>query len=121
MRRALIIDDAASARLTFAALLQDAGYEVVEAQSVAEGRQRLGSGTFALAIVDLNMPDGLGTLLLPELRRAHPEAVIAMLSGNDLGPVAGADLMLTKGEAPDALLRRIEQAVRAQQARGGKS
>jgi two-component system repressor protein LuxO len=116
--RVLIVDDALPARLTFAALLQDAGYEVVEAGSLAEGRGKLALGRFELAIIDLQLPDGLGTLLLPDLRRAQPGAVIVVLSGNDLGTLAGVDLTLAKGEAPDALLRKIDRAVSARRASG---
>ena len=110
-RRVLVVDDAAGARLTMAALLEDAGYQVVEAESLAEGRARAAEGNYALAVIDLQLPDGLGTLLIPEFRRRQPAAVVAMLSGQTLPPIDGVDLTLTKGEAPDQLLRQIDRAV----------
>jgi len=118
-RRVLVVDDAPGARLTLAALLEDAGYQVVEAESLAEGRARASEGAYALAVIDLQLPDGLGTLLIPEFRRQQPAAVVAMLSGNALPPIDGVDLTLTKGDAPDQILRRIDQAV-AETGAGGR-
>ena len=110
-RRALVVDDAMGARLTMSALLEDAGFQVVEAQTRAEGRARAGEGNYALAVIDLQLPDGLGTLLVPEFRRQQPAAIVAMLSGNPLPPIDGVDLTLTKGDAPEQMIRRIDQAV----------
>jgi CheY-like chemotaxis protein len=110
-RRALVVDDAVGARLTMAALLEDAGFQVVEAETLAEGRARAAEGKYALAVIDLQLPDGLGTLLVSEFRRQQPAAIVAMLSGNPLPPIHGVDLTLTKGDAPEQMIRRIDQAV----------
>ena len=58
-------------------------------------------GHFEVAIVDLNLPDGLGTTLSTEIRSHHPEAAIVLMSGADPGPAVGAiDLVVEKGALP---------------------
>lgn len=111
----LLVDDSIAARLTFQALLEDAGWAVTEAASVADGRLKIVGGTFDLAVVDLQLGDGLGTELIPDLKRHQPRAVIAILSGNSPEPVAGVTLVLVKSGAPDALIRQLQDAVERKQ------
>lgn len=109
--RVLVIDDAFSARITLVALLEDAGYEVAEAESVGEGRQKIRAGEYDLAIVDLHLKDGLGTELLPDLHRDQPRAVIAMLTGDQPEALEGVALYLTKSAAPGVILEQLAAAL----------
>jgi two-component system response regulator HupR/HoxA len=118
-RTVLLVDDDVGNRLTFAALLEDAGYRVVEASSLADGRRRISLGTFEVAILDLNLGDGLGTDLVSELRRRTPEIVIALLTGVSMPPSPGVDFVLVKGSDPGVHLRTLEAAL--QHGRGSPS
>ncbi len=109
--RVLLVDDAFAARITLGALLEDAGYQVAEAESVAEGRLKIGVGQYDLAIVDLHLTDGLGSELIPDLLRDQPQAVIVMLSGDDPQPISGVAMFLTKAAAPDDMLRQLQSAL----------
>lgn len=113
-RRILLVDDNEALRLTTAALLEDAGYVVVEADSVASGRARLRDGSrYDAAILDVHLGDGVGHDLFGDVRAHHPDAVLVLLSGTALpDEMTGADLALTKGMPPDELLRAIERALR---------
>jgi CheY-like chemotaxis protein len=110
----LLIDDSDAIRLTVGALLEDLGHTVVEASSIAEGRRRLDEARFDVALVDLHLPDGLGTTLIAELRERQPEAARVLLSGSDVVEVLdGVDLVVTKGSAHDGLGALLERALAA--------
>ena len=114
-RRLLLVDDNEALRLTTAALLEEAGYLVVEADSVASGRACLHDGTvYDAAILDVHLGDGIGPDLFDDVRARQPQALIVLLSGTALPEeMRGADLALTKGMPPDDLLRSISHALTA--------
>ena len=109
--RILLVDDAEGVRLTLAALLEDAGHQVVEAASLASAREQARGGGFDLAVVDLNLPDGRGTELIAELEREHPRTVAVLLSGDGGAGAAGAALSLAKSGEPGELLAQLEQVL----------
>jgi CheY-like chemotaxis protein len=113
--RILLVDDNEALRLTTAALLEDAGYLIVEADSVASGRACVRDGSrYDAAILDVHLGDGLGHDLFADLRAVQPQALVVLLSGTAIpDEMAGADLALTKGMAPDDLLQAIAQALAA--------
>ncbi len=111
-RRILLVDDSELLRMTTAAILEDAGYQVIEAGSLAQARASLAGGELAAAIVDLHLQDGLGTALLAEVRAAHPRAAFILLSGS-AEPLLDfqGDLYLVKASDPDDLVARIGEAI----------
>jgi DNA-binding response OmpR family regulator len=108
--RVLLVDDSDSVRLTLAAILDDAGHVVIEADSLASARRCLHDATFELVLLDVHLGDGLGPSLIPEIRAAMPSASIAVLTGEP-GQVAGADAVFVKGDDPSRLVREIERLV----------
>jgi DNA-binding response OmpR family regulator len=110
--RVLLVDDNESVRMTFAAVLEDAGHAVTEADSLAAARACLAGAAFELALLDLHLSDGLGTALIPELRAAAPQLTIAMLTGGN-DPIDGADLVLAKGADPFELIEQLQRVVAA--------
>ena len=106
--RLLLLDDSDLYRSTLMGLLEDAGYEVVEARHLSEARYRMRDRHYDLAILDLHLEDGRGSDLIPELRRHAPRTRLLLLSGNEETTHA-ADLMLPKSVAPEELLRRIDE------------
>lgn len=62
-KKILVIDDSAAIRQSISFILQQEGYETIEAQDGQEGLDLLGSlGSLDLIITDVNMPnlDGIG-------------------------------------------------------------
>jgi two-component system, NtrC family, response regulator AtoC len=65
--RILILDDDALIRTVLADRLERSGHHVRVAASLAEARALLRTGVPDLALLDMKLPDGEGTDLLPEL------------------------------------------------------
>ena len=63
-----------------AALLQDCGYGVLTAGSVAEGWDLAKEINFDLYILDVRLPDGTGVDLCQKLRAANPSVPILYYS-----------------------------------------
>ena len=52
----LVVDDSPTARLQVRVLLEEAGFQVVEATNGLEGLEEARQGTFAAIVADHNMP-----------------------------------------------------------------
>jgi OmpR-family two-component system manganese-sensing response regulator len=78
--RILHVDDHQDTRLMMAALLQDCGYGVLTAGSVAEGFELANEIKFDLYILDVRLPDGTGVELCQKLRELHPKIPILYYS-----------------------------------------
>ena len=106
--RVLFLDDDDVNLLTFGALLDDAGYDVVSRSTVPDARRTANTERFDLAVLDVHVGDQLGTQLIPELRALFPRIIIVVLSGSMTERnVAGADLVLPKADDPGEALAAI--------------
>ncbi|QTD43970.1 response regulator transcription factor [Ottowia testudinis] len=80
----LVVEDDASVQQRLRAVLVGLGYSpdsgLLFADSLRLARQRLAHHTLGLALVDLGLPDGNGTELIAELRAAHPDLPIMVIS-----------------------------------------
>ena len=84
-RRALIVEDDLPLRAMLAAILSVQGFEAAFAGSVAKGLKELDARP-ELVILDLKLPDGLGTSVLREIRVRNMQATVAVLTGmSDMG------------------------------------
>lgn len=78
--RILHVDDHQDTRLMMAALLQDCGYGVLTAGSVAEGLELAKEILFDLYILDVRLPDGTGVELCQKLKEMHPTTPVLYYS-----------------------------------------
>lgn len=118
MVRVLLVDDHATLREPLAFMFdREPDFEVVaHAGSLAEARTMLEG--VDLAVLDLDLPDGLGTELIEDLHTASPEAMVLVLTGLSertqfaLAIEAGAAAVLRKSsrinEIVDAARRLCE-------------
>jgi two-component system, chemotaxis family, chemotaxis protein CheY len=112
MKRILIVDDAATVRMYYRSILEEAGYLVVEAVNGIEAMEKSLQDSFDLYIVDINMPkqDGYGFLSDLRSREELVQAPALMASteaaANDRtrAYVSGANLYLIKPMKPEELL-----------------
>jgi|GEM_PF-1238303 len=76
-------------------------------QTVAAARQALASGHYDLVILDIDLPDGYGWSLLPDIHALNPPPAVVVLSGMDtpLPAQVQVDAILTKSRISDEEFR----------------
>jgi len=79
--RILIIDDEESIRNVLCSLLEDAGYEVMDAENGRVGIQQCQRMPVDLVITDIIMPEREGLETIRELRRLYPGMKIFAMTG----------------------------------------
>jgi len=118
----LVVDDEASARYAISRVFQ-AEYRVVEAQSVAEGRERLRSDRPAVVLLDYNMPGEDGMVLLRELGSGPETPAVVMITAHGSERLAveamkaGAYDYLAKPYELDELRLVVSRAIERQELR----
>ena len=94
MTRILVVDDAVDFRIMCREMLQDAGYEVLEAANGNEGIKVIRENEVDLVILDIIMPEKGGLETIIELRKDLPDLKIIAVSG-EVSTDSGALLNLT--------------------------
>ena len=116
MIRVLLVEDHAAFREALAFLLgREPDLEVVaQAGTLAEAREVL-DGRFDVAVIDLALPDGDGSELIFELRRASPGISVLVLSAtvkrghlDDVRKI-GAEAVLTKVDSPPIIAEEVRR------------
>jgi two-component system KDP operon response regulator KdpE len=100
----LLLEDDPALRQTLAEALRLEGYAVTPAASLADAHALLAhAGPFALALLDLGLPDGDGESLLAPLRRGDGSGpAVLVLSAR---PGEGQKISLLDGGADDYLVK----------------
>ncbi|QDP20801.1 response regulator [Bradyrhizobium cosmicum] len=93
MPRVLVIDDQKGVRAMVAMVLRVNHYDVVEAESGAEGLRAFGESPFDAAIVDIFLAETSGVDVMATIRERVPGFPIVAVSG-----MTALDFV---GEAPD--------------------
>jgi CheY-like chemotaxis protein len=81
MTRIVVVDDDAGVRMTARALLESAGFQVVEADSGAAALTLMGTEPVEAVLTDIFMPDIGGIDLIHSLRRESKDLPIVAMSG----------------------------------------
>ena len=112
----LLVDDDPAVRGLARIILEHEGWRVEEAGSLREAVDRVRRDGFRphLAVVDLSLPDGIGTGLADDLLRARPKSKIIYITGD---PVrlrrldAGRHSVLSKPFTPSQLVTVVRAAL----------
>ena len=110
--RVLVVEDDQATRDALVHLLAGLGYRAIPAANVADGLALLDGQAFA--ILDLNLPDGLGTQILQRIRAEKRPIRVALATASsdpDLLTEAlnhGPDLILRKPFNVNVLLEWLE-------------
>jgi two-component system, cell cycle sensor histidine kinase and response regulator CckA len=105
--KVLVVDDERLLRRVLRALLEGAGYAVIEAVDGVEALERLdATPDLALMILDRSMPNMSGAAVMMHVERDRPHLRVIGYSGLD-EPLAGVRAMLTKPVEPDVLLATV--------------
>lgn len=100
-RRILVVDDEELLRWSICTYLEEAGFEVLEGGTVADGLAAA-VGPLDAALVDYRLPDGTGIDLAAALRRAFPDLRVVMMTAfrtsglNALADGVGVDCIIDK-------------------------
>lgn len=116
MEKLLLVEDDLALGEGVRLALQTEGRPVTLCRTLAQARQTLaGEGPFALAILDVNLPDGSGLTFLEEVRGRLP---VLLLTANDLetdivaGLELGAEDYITKPFSLAVLRARVNAQLR---------
>jgi two-component system response regulator RegA len=116
----LVLDDDAPLRTRLGRALEQRGFEVSLAGSVAEAIASIHAHPPAFAVIDLKLDDGSGLKAVETIRDVRPEARVVMLTG--YGNIATA-VAAVKAGAIDYLAKPADadDVVRALMAQTGES
>ena len=81
--RVLIVEDEEALARVMVRTLRSRGFEAEVALTGAEARKLFEVHAYALALLDVRLPDESGYILLEELRAAQPDTAVVMISGVD--------------------------------------
>ena len=110
----LVVEDDVLVRSALVRLLTRRGHDTVAVGTVADGIAKLNGQ--ACAIVDLNLPDGVGTTVLERIRTEGRPIRVAVATGtNDAALLSDAarhrpDLLLRKPYDVNVLLEWLDSA-----------
>jgi CheY-like chemotaxis protein len=111
----LVVDDDELLRTGIARLIEMRGHTALAAATVREGMEQLAAGP-SIIVLDLNLPDGHGTLILNHVRNNALAIRVAVLSGsadaalNAQAKALGPDVVFRKPPNWDRLLEWIGPA-----------
>jgi DNA-binding NtrC family response regulator len=115
--KVLIVDDDPAVVRFMGTVVEKAGLLFSGAGSAGEALQLLNESRFALAIVDIRLPDGSGLDLPPKFKEIDPDLPIVIVTGHPGGENvrkslgAEVDAYLVKPVNPTILLTLLNQLV----------
>ncbi|MGQ9565325.1 MAG: response regulator [Candidatus Bathyarchaeales archaeon] len=119
--RILVVDDDESIRKTLATILNEKGYIVDTAETGKDAIKKSNQKAYHLALIDIRLPDMMGTELLTSMRETKPKMVKIIITGYPSLQTAvdavnkGADAYVLKPFKMDHVLGMIEKHLRKQQ------
>lgn len=116
-KRILIVDDSTAVRQSVSYVLEQAGYEVVQAVDGVDALSKLDGSAFHLVVTDVNMPNMDGIELTGKIRglEAYKFTPVVMLttesqeSKMNAGKEAGATGWIVKPFNSDKLLQVVKR------------
>lgn len=121
-KKIMIVDDASSIRQSLSYVLQQAGYEVIEAVDGADALKKIAGEKVSLIVSDVNMPNMDGLTFVKTLKsdpqyadnKFTPVVMLTTEAGEDKkneGKEAGVKAWMTKPFPPDKLLEAVSKLV----------
>ncbi|NOY80628.1 MAG: response regulator [Kiritimatiellaeota bacterium] len=109
--KVLVVDDEADAREFVRAVLEDEGWEVVEAENGKTGLEKARNHSPDLVILDVQMPDLTGFQVFAELARSGDLGAVKVIMLTGVATKTGLGFSAEEmesflGRAPDAYLEK---------------
>jgi DNA-binding NtrC family response regulator len=118
--RILVIDDDKTIRLTMAAILRAEGFTVDTAETGREAIEKSYANNYNVALIDIKLPDIMGTELLDKLKPTDPPMIKIIVTGfpavqNAIEAVnKGANAYILKPADPQKLLQTVKSWLQKQ-------
>jgi CheY-like chemotaxis protein len=118
MARIVVADDDAGVRTFLRKVLEDSGYEVIEAADGKQALQQARAEHVDLVITDLVMPEQEGIETIQALRRDLPDVRIIAMSGAfggqflGMAKLMGAAVVLNKPVGGELLLAKVAELLK---------
>jgi len=118
--RILVIDDDKTIRLTMSAILRSEGFIVDTAETGREAIEKSNANNYNLALIDIRLPDIMGTALLDKFRQMDPPMIKIIVTGfpaiqNAIEAVnKGANAYILKPVDPKKLVETIRSWLKKQ-------
>ena len=119
--RILVVDDDESIRKVLTTILEEEGYSVEAVESGREAIKKSNEKFYNLALIDIRLPDMMGTHLLAAIKETTPRMVKIIITGypsmqNAIEAVNnGADAYILKPFNVDKTLSVIREHLKEQQ------
>lgn len=81
--RALIVDDEADIGIMTKIILKNEGIRADDVNSIKEAKTKIRQNDYDIYFLDLNLPDGSGFDLMPQIRKKNEAAGIVIISAFD--------------------------------------
>lgn len=113
MAKVLLIDDEVDICLLLTGVLQKLGFQTTYALTLREAKEKLLIDSFETVFIDLNLPDGVGYQLIPEIRRINMKVKVIVVSAYDSerekANQKGADYFIAKPFSRKKIVDALEQ------------
>ncbi|GAB1446228.1 MAG: response regulator [Cyclobacteriaceae bacterium] len=113
MSKVLLVDDEEDICLLLSGILKREGFKTSYALNLENAKEMLSQEEFAAAFIDLNLPDGIGSELIPIIKEMRTDTKIIMISAYDMGLVKaskeGADYLIKKPFSRNIILTAIAE------------
>lgn len=115
----LVVDDAAFMRVRAARVLEDAGYQVLQAENGLDAVKQYAECRPDAVLMDITMPQMDGLAALKEIRRLDPSARVAMVTAMGQQAIvmealkSGAKDFVLKPFQPDRVLAALQKILAA--------
>ncbi|NEJ19593.1 response regulator [Rhizobium leguminosarum] len=110
----LLVEDDAFIRLDTAEILQDLGYDVIEADSGERGVEIIGHTSIDIIVTDVGLPGMSGPAFAAKARETFPSVGLVFATGNSSLPDANrfsGSVLLSKPFSSTALEKAVQTAV----------
>ncbi len=121
IKKILIVEDNMLVNMAVVDILRDAGYETFACDTGKEANKILKKEDINLILLDMMLPDTLGTKLIANWQKTYPKTVIVMVTAHGDVPTAveclrgGAYDFLTKPVEKKVILKTVNNALKHQQ------
>lgn len=113
MSNVLLVDDEKDICLLLSGILEKEGFETTYVMNLKDAKSKLAEDQYSAAFIDLNLPDGMGSQLIPIIKANNSKTKIIIISAYDVGlgkaSREGADYLIKKPFSRSIVLSALDE------------